>query len=155
MIQRIQSLFLLAAAGLQIFLLFSPVANFALAGNGYAEFWFKGFTVNQEVGETILLPTAALNILGWFIAVLGLLTIFLFKRRVLQIRLCVYAILLNIGQIILIAFYIYQFNINNAPQNTAYSMAIAVPAANVVLTYLAFRAIRKDELLVKAYERLR
>ena len=38
---------------------------------------------------------------------------------------------------------------------TLHKWRIVIPPIDMILTYLAFRRIRRDELLVKAYDRIR
>ena len=37
----------------------------------------------------------------------------------------------------------------------AFDISIIFPVVSIVFTFLAYRGIRKDELLVRSYERLR
>ena len=154
MIQRIQSLFLLAALAFQAFLIATPLAHFILQDGTIIDFYSKGF-MTTEASKSVFLSTIALNILSWIVLALTLITIFLFKKRILQMRFCIYDMLLNVGVIILLAFHIQHFKSDSNPDSFAFAISSAVPVVNVILLFLAFRGIRKDELLVKAYERLR
>lgn len=154
MIQRIQSLFLLAATTLQIVFLFSPLSTFLLKDNETIMLYCNGFRDNVTNAGTIL-SNIPLLILGISILALTFFDIFLYKKRTLQIRICIYTILLNVGLIAFIVLVISGFLKNNPISAHSYSIAIAIPLVNIILLFLAFRGIRKDELLVKAYERLR
>lgn len=152
MIQRIQTLFLLAAFALQIIFLTSPLSTFLLASNGEVTLFANAFRSSN--GE-ILISTLAFLLLSISVLVLTLVDIFLFKKRILQIRVCIYNILLNVGLIGMMIYLITNFIKNNSVSIHSYSLATPIPLASIILLYLAFRGIRKDEVLVKAYERLR
>jgi hypothetical protein len=153
MIQRIQTLFLLAAVALQILILSLPLAHFILPEINVKLFSI-GFKEATEEAD-LLLATSPLYILCWAILVLKIITIFLYKKRILQIRFCIYTILLNVGLIGMLILSISNFLKNNPVDAHNYTAGLVIPLANIILLYLAFRGIRKDELLIKAYERLR
>jgi hypothetical protein len=154
MIQRIQSLFLLAATALQIVFLLSPLSTFLMEGNATIMLYCNGFRDNGTDGGTIL-SNIPLLILGISILALIFFDIFLYKKRILQIRICIYTILLNAGLIAFLVLVISGFLKHNQVSAHSYSIAIAIPLVNIILLFLAFRGIRKDEVLIKAYERLR
>jgi len=89
---------------------------------------------------------------GILICVLNLLIIFLYKRRLLQIRLCIYNILFLLGMTGVIFFTL--FNVESDPLVSP-RLPIVFPIVAVILHYLAFRSIRRDELMVQALSRLR
>ena len=151
MIQRIQSIFLLAAAILQFIFLSFPISNFALTDFNVSLF-AKGF--KQTSGE-LLLATTPLYLLCLGILFLTIIAIFLYKKRIIQIRFCIYNMLLNLGLIGMLILNISNFMKNNTVEAYSYTPILAMPVVNIILLYLAFRGIRKDEVLVKAYDRLR
>jgi hypothetical protein len=150
MIQRVQTIFLLAAAILQLLFINLPLARFVLPELNI-EFKAKGFISEGEVQ----VATTALLILCWSVAVLSAITIFLHKNRILQIRFCIYNMLLNIGLIGMLALYLNNFVKANSPEAQSFLPVLAIPVVSIILLFLAFRGIRKDELLIKAYDRLR
>jgi hypothetical protein len=71
--------------------------------------------------------------------------IFLFRKRVLQMRFCIYDI------IILIAFQIWiGYLFFRRVPGTTFSITSVFPIIASILVYLAFRYIEKDELLVRS-----
>ena len=95
MLQRIQTVYLLLIVVLTITTLFLPLAVLQ-AGNDLFSFDASG--VSTLMGEPELIyPTWGLFALTAIIAIVALVTIFLFKRRILQIRLCVFNALLMLG----------------------------------------------------------
>lgn len=153
MIQRIQSLFILASAILQAVFLKASLAQYSIS-NKIVAFYAMGFYGQPEKAEKIL-STFTLGLLSWVILLITGVSLFLYKKRMLQIRFCIYSLLLNIGEIGLIFFYMNSFKGSFQPESHSYTLALVIPVANAILLYLAFRGIRKDELLVKAYHRLR
>ena len=81
--------------------------------------------------------------------ILSSVTIFLYKDRKLQIKLCLLGLLLSVGIIIL-----YILQMNKLTKSTLALFSI-LPFAVVVGYFMAFRNIRKDEKLVKSLDKLR
>jgi hypothetical protein len=153
MIQRIQTIFLIAASILQVLFISLPLSHFALTDFNVALF-AVGFKETSAAGN-ILLATTPIYLLCWAILFLSVTSIFLYKKRILQMRFSIYTILLNMGLIGLLFFNISNFLNNNVVEAHSYTPTLALPIVNIILLFLAFRGIRKDELLIKAYDRLR
>lgn len=154
MIQRIQTLFLLIATILQVIFLLSPLSTFLMEGNQTILLYCSGFKTGDIESQMVLRNTSML-ILCISILVLTFINIFLYKKRILQIRICVYTILLNIGMIGFLFLTISNFMKNNTVSQHTYSVFLVMPIVSIILLFLAFRGIRKDEILIKAYDRLR
>ena len=103
MIQRIQTLYLLLAAGLVACAAFLPLASFASGGE---EFRLYAFGLRTADGETVQ-STLYMGILLALALVLPLTTIFLFKRRMLQFRLGVVEMILLLGAQIVMGIYYF------------------------------------------------
>ena len=140
MIQRIQSVYLLLVAILLVVALCLPVGQFigsvTLADGNFQSTW--------GLFGILLLS-----------AIIALCTIFLFRNRMLQVRMTVFGSLLLIGYYI--AFFAFMFILKNDLNAMAFQLgwALCLPAVCIILNYLAFRAIYRDELMVKAADRLR
>ena len=131
MIQRIQSAFLLAATSLLATLFFSDMAE----------------NLQETVKFTDIVPLLIFDIITTFVA---FTTIFLYRHRMLQIRLSIF------NAIILLAFQgwiIYLFVIR--PEGTLFTINSVFPIIAAILTWLAIRYIGRDEALVKSVNRLR
>lgn len=91
MIQRIQTLYLLIIAALMAVTLFSGLAWFAgdAASSGFTPFGLK------TAGGEVVQSTVYMGVLLALACALPLVTIFLFRRRLLQIRLCVVEMVLR------------------------------------------------------------
>ena len=152
MIQRIQTLYLLLAAALMSLTLFLPLATIMQGGN---ELVVKAFTLSGVEGFEGSLPLY----LGAFLAVttaLLLVIIFLFKKRLLQIRLCVSAIVLLLGSAILIGLYCYRLcDILAGDLIFTLGFASLMPVVAIIPVALAIRCIARDEALVRSLDRIR
>ena len=92
MLQRIQTVYLLIIVALTVATLFLPLA---VLQQGDALFSFDASGLSTMIGEPELLyPAWGLFALTAIIAIIALVTIFLYKKRILQIRLCVFIALL-------------------------------------------------------------
>ena len=129
MIQRIQSLYLLVAAALLAVTIFTPIASFTGGGT--------------ELTLSALLPQV---------------TIFLYKHRQLQIRLCGVELVLLVGDIAFMT--IYYLLAERVVEATAFPASAIrfgaiMPVVAIVFVALAMRAIFRDELLVRSLDRIR
>lgn len=94
----------------------------------------------------------ALFVILLLVAILSFGTIFLFKKRMLQIRITIFSTILLIGYYLTLIAYIFML-----AENTTFSASwsICLPLVGIILNWLAIRGIGADEALVKAYDRLR
>ncbi len=156
MIQRIQTIYLLAAGVLMSFLLLLPLAEIAAHGTGIYTVLCKGwYIIEGQDKPELAMATWPVFILALVLVLLPLVNIFLYKNRKLQLRICVYAIILAFGLIGLIYYYfVVGFRQLDEP---AYALRfpLIVPVIFIILIYLAFRGIRKDEILVRSLDRIR
>ncbi|GAE81956.1 DUF4293 domain-containing protein [Bacteroides reticulotermitis] len=147
MIQRIQTLYLLIVTGLLIATACLPVAYFTDAVGAYP-FSVLGVDVNGAHYST-----SGLFFILLLSTTVSLATIFLFKNRPLQVRMSVFNSLLLVG--FYIAFVTFYFSLRSEVVSFRVDWALSFPLIAIILNYLAIRAISKDELMVKAADRLR
>ena len=102
MIQRIQTLFLLGAVVSLAMMIFLPLAEILSDDGVYYTARSSGLI---EQGREVVFPTMPVVILLVVTALMSLGNIFLFKNRKLQIRLCVYGIILSFGLIGLLYYF--------------------------------------------------
>ena len=148
MIQRIQTLYLLLAAGLVACAAFLPLASFASGGE---EFRLYAFGLRTADGETVQSTL-------YMALVLPLTTIFLFKRRMLQFRLGVVEMILLLGaQIVMGIYYFLSYRLFSSFEFHAQSvkLPLVLPLIAMIFTYLAVRAIFRDELMIRSMDRIR
>lgn len=154
MIQRIQSVYLLVVTVLMAVVLFAPLGWFA--GDG-AEFTLRALGLKNAAGEVVQ-STLHLAILAVAAALLPLVTIFLFRRRMLQLRLCAVEAVLLLGTALMEGIYYFlgwRFFAQTQFHAQALRPAIALPLVCLLFAYLAARAILRDEALVRAADRIR
>ena len=154
MIQRIQSLYLLVAAALMGLALILPVALFTLSsGEVYT---LSAFSLSSAAESQ---STIWMGILMVAAAVLPFITLFLFKRRMLQVRLCAVEIVLLLGCIAFEAIYYYLAGANaleNADvEHRQFGWAAIMPIIALILSAMAARATFKDEVMVRSFDRIR
>ena len=188
MLQRIQSFYLvLALVGVIMYFLF-PIATYTMPNmTGTGETLSELRLIGQEsryVGDSNDLTELAYigNDLvhlrgGWVLSVIAVLTgaialvsIFLYKNRITQMRVVACGAMLNV----IYLFLILLWAINGTGGNGGYARALQdlhftdqqiavnmwtpgtiIPIVTLILLYLAQRAIKKDELKVRAADRLR
>lgn len=93
---------------------------------------------------------------------LTLLSIFLYKRRTLQMRMVSVAFLLNVVYAFLLFFWAVDaysdplmLMFTQTESHVSWGVSAFLPLASLVFLFLAQRAIRRDEALVRAADRLR
>ena len=155
MVQRIQTVYLFIVAALFFSLFFLPFAN-VQSGNDLFVFKISGLHSTTNA-EELTYPTWSLLTINVIIILLTFVSIFIYKRRILQIRICVYNTLLMTGFCILIGFYFIQFNKSPGffDLKINFRLWLSFPIVAILLNYLAIRKIGADETLVRSLERLR
>ncbi len=135
MIQRIQSVWLLLAATCAFLSFKLP---FYSGTNAKAPLY------KLNAGENFLLILTTV-----LVGALSFVIIFLFKKRTLQLRLCVLGIALEA-----LLIFLYYREVTAFTEGT-YSLWAILHSLIVILFFLAARAINKDEKLIKDSDRLR
>jgi len=155
MIQRIQTLYLLAAGGLFFALLFLPLTDIQ-SGDVFYSFSVAGLYTTASPTELVY-PTWSLLTVAAIIILLSFITVFMYGKRVFQIRLCVYNALLMIGFCGLYGFYLWQFRQSPELPDMKISLRFwtCFPLVALILDYLAIRSIGADEVMVRSLDRLR
>ncbi len=152
MIQRIQTLYLLAAVALSIVCLCLQIGTVSA----------DGMTVAREYNLWVM---SADNAVSWSVwplfavltlaSAIGVYAIFMFHNRVLQARFCLFCSLLVVGWYIIYAVLGQVIADSSANQAFSPSLTAALPLVSLVLYILARRAILADERLVRAADRIR
>lgn len=154
MIQRIQTLYLLIVTALVTVTLFTRLAWFGGSGE---EFSLYAFALKGADGEE-LYSAVYLGILLVLAAVLPLVTVFLYRKRMLQIRLCVVEMVLLLGSALMEGIYYYLgCRVVAELSQSAHGMqaTIVLPVVGLLFAWLSVRAIFRDELLVRSTDRIR
>lgn len=154
--QRIQTLYLVVAIALCIFLFSLTLAEVTIDGvmNVFDIFGLIG----REIGGRIF-TTYTVAILNVFSILLSLIVIFLFKRRQLQIKLCQLNMVVQLAMIAVFFFMVdaavSKIQLGGQEAFVEYSGGSVVILAPIVFVYLALRAIKRDEALIRSADRLR
>lgn len=155
MIQRIQTLYLLLVTVLSSITLLSPVAGLQnFQATAVYSLSYHGLMLLSPTGSTMMANTWMLTAIMVLIPVLSLTTIFLFKKRLLQLRLIIFNIVLMAGYYGLLFIYLWQFG-KSLEATMFIEVVSAFPLVNIVLSFLAIRSIAKDEALIKSLNRIR
>jgi hypothetical protein len=158
MLQRIQTLYLAIVAISCILLFFFPLANYYHELQGNYKFYIYGMTSMDPEPAVRFSPLFTIPLIFMTVAsfIFAVSSIFLFKNRPLQIRLCAFNMLTNIV-LVMVIFFFYATKIKTLtmiePEYNYTGMAL--PLVSILFLILANQAIRKDETLVKSSERLR
>lgn len=152
MIQRIQTIYLALALVIFGLATYLPLAEVAEAGNLFT-FSAKGL-VNTGSGEAVYsgLPLLSLAVL---VLAVNLFVIFNFKKRVRQMRMTLFNILLMLGFLV-VSFVFLRMSVKDMAEAViAYKIFMVFPAISAIFNYLAIRAIGKDEALIRSIDRIR
>jgi hypothetical protein len=129
---------------------FFPIAGIDSGGVLYTVDLTGFFSV--ALGETTLVDRQySLMMYGMLVCALNFITIFMYRRRVLQMRLCIYNIILIFGLLGVMLYIIWI----SPKEAVHFNLPVVFPLVSAILHYLAFRGIRKDDVMVQALNRLR
>ncbi|HPF51603.1 MAG TPA: DUF4293 domain-containing protein [Draconibacterium sp.] len=147
MLQRIQTIYILIAELLVASLFKFKLADISVDGN-LMELVAKGIFN----GEEMIFDGLPLLIFIGIIMLLHVVIIFMYKKRILQIRLLVFTIILLLGLFGLFFYFTYS-GFHGA--KVAFKIPVAFPVVAIILDWLAIRSIGKDEALVRSLDRIR
>lgn len=155
MIQRIQSLFLLFIVILLAILVTNPFVTFNIEPQ-MVKYILGASGLHRIDTSSVERVQSLWFLMGFIIVVLAInfLNIFIYHKRVLQIRLCIFSIIMLLGLQGVMYYVAYAFgqNLNSKPQ---YSIVFIFPLISAILNFLALRAIARDEALIRSLDRLR
>ncbi|MBP3253236.1 MAG: DUF4293 domain-containing protein [Bacteroidales bacterium] len=171
MIQRVQTLWLALAVVLAVASFFFPVAVFEIPFKDM-QYPARYYFLPQKTAEYQIPPATAAIITSAVTALILLVTVFLYKKRPLQMKVLAFGLLGCIVQAAIIFFYqadaglsqivtslckgtpgIIDSTIKNA--NTVYNLTAYFPFMQMLCCIFALNGIKKDEQLVRSSDRLR
>ena len=155
MIQRIQTIYLLLTTILPLLFLKLKLLGFTNEDGGGYYLGFKGlYTSGTDQTLNLTKQFWPVSLLILLIPALSLITILLFRNRKLQMKLSLAIMILSTGLVAIEVFYSYsimrEFHVELVP-----GILMTVPLLILIFSILAWRGIRKDENLVRSYDRLR
>lgn len=153
MLQRVQTLFFLLACGSLVIMFFMPLALVKPYPESQSQVTM--FCMETQPGEC-----AAVNNYGFPFAIaasalLFLYTLLQFKNRKRQVILSRFNFLLLAVAMVLLSVYISNAQAFAGGQELSLQSAFFLPVVAVAFNWLAARAIKKDEELVRAADRIR
>lgn len=160
MIQRVQTLYLFLVVILSAVMFFTPIGGFYNKTTlEVYDLTFMGVFLQDNM-QTVennpsVMPVWGLSILTAVIPVIALISIFLYRKRVLQARFNVFNILLMVGYYALLFFYIWIGKQKLHADESFLCIPSSFPLISIILSALAIRGILKDEALVRSLDRLR
>lgn len=156
MIQRVQTLYMFAGVVFAVVLLFMPIAGFTL-GNGetfrYSLTSYPSFVSDSLDGGVLLTPLVTTLL----VAVVLLITIFLYRNRRLQRKLLLVSVVINLATLGGLFYASDQINQLSrvVSEKASYTYGVYVPLVILVFIVLANNGIRKDEKLIRSADRIR
>lgn len=153
MLQRIQSVYILLSSILGVVCLCKPIGRLLHEGERIYDV-YNLWATNSMDGAHQLTPWVALFVLLLLATCLTLCSIVLFTRRALQMRVLTFCMILLVGYYLTVAAFVYLHAHAQGMSFTPSAFA-ALPFVCIVLDYLAFRGVLKDETLVRSLDRLR
>jgi hypothetical protein len=155
MIQRKQSLYLLLTTALSVLFLATPIIRFADNSGVSYILGFKGLqNITGTENIDLIGKYLPLTLLLVITPVTSASVIFLYRNRKVQMKVTGLLIILILTMIALLAYYSlnisHTYNISIEP-----GLKMILPVLSLIFTFLAFRGIKKDEELVRSYDRLR
>lgn len=155
MIQRIQTVYLFLVFLLALLFLFFPKGTLDMDGMVYI---IKSWGIALEEGVekpdySHFLGIVSL-VMPFIIMILSTYTTFIYKNRLLQIKLGKINIFLHVILVVSTFFYLDVIKKSFSGEFT-YGVAVVFPLLAMIFLLLANRAIRKDEELIRSADRLR
>lgn len=148
MIQRIQSIYLFFASALMAVINYLPLAEFNI--NNQEKTLFTTFGIGNGIITTY--PIAVIAILS---AILSFIAIFMYKNRIRQIKIASISLFMSLMFYAVFIMYWWFSKDALASQETSISYGLVTPAIAVILNFLAVKAIKADEKLVRSADRIR
>ena len=153
MLQRLQTIYIIIVLGLLFGFLYMPIAEFSYANTQVYvlkldnSFLLKNIPI---VNTTFMIS----QVMVWMLITINVVAIFLYKNRKTQMNLCILTAVLLVLLNLMGLFLINKIKLEES-YLVYYKIASIFPLIGAILSYLAFRGIKKDDQLVKSYDRLR
>lgn len=156
MIQRVQSVYLLLVTVVMSFLIVRPYAEIIDSDNQTLIFKSHAIVIEANSGDPqTYKDTVAVISLVLLTSLISFVCIFLYNRRLIQIRICIIntILLIVLSSVMFLYYKITRDNLN--PIDHSFRVSAIFPLIGVVLTIMAYKAIRHDDMLVNSFDRLR
>ena len=154
MIQRIQTIWLSLCIILSLLLLKGNLLNFTGADGMTLALGFKGLVSVSGKGVEVLNHSLLIPAVLILIPAASFTGIILFRKSPLQ-RLSVWTVIAASAILYLCGLYYWKVADDSFKCNVVPGIKMIIPAINIILAFLALAGIRKDEKIVRSYDRLR
>jgi glucan phosphoethanolaminetransferase (alkaline phosphatase superfamily) len=155
MIQRIQSIYLLLISILSLVYLNVSYLRFHYNISDDLVLNLKGiWLAGVQTKPDLILSQIPLAFVIILIAILAIITVFLYKNRRIQMKMTMALIILGFISIVILIYYAFSI-IAKYKASIMPSILMIIPVLVLIFSILAYRAIRRDEDLVRSYDRLR
>jgi lipoprotein len=152
MIQRIQTIYICIAVVLGILSLILPIAYLVNTGMGLGYTLFN-FWLKDNANGTFSFTVIPLFILQVITIPIGLYCIFKYNNRPFQARLCLLNIVLLVLWYAFLGYFVWAMKPNDEQFQPL--LAVSFPLIEIILYFMARKAIWKDEKLVRSANRIR
>jgi peptidoglycan/LPS O-acetylase OafA/YrhL len=155
MVQRIQSIYLFLTTFLPLLFLKGRFLSFI--DNAGSTIYITFNRIYRATDDEIFSFTEKVwpqSVIIILISLLSLVAIVLFRNRRLQMRITLSVIALS-ACLIVSSFFYSMYIINSYGASIVPGIKMIIPFLILILAILAYRGIRKDERLVRSYDRLR
>lgn len=155
MIQRIQSLYLFLTTTLPLLFLKGPILSFINRSGSDLKVTMQGiFQTSGDTTPELIARPLLLQGVVILIPLVSAIALLAFKKRKLQLKITLILILLALLLAGTLGY--YYISISFRDQGTIIAgFRMILPLLILVFSVLAYRSIRKDEELVRSYDRLR
>ncbi len=161
MIQRIQTVYLaLTIIAAICALMFCSVYYWVDGTMVGAVSSFRFCSHDASLSDKVSSPWP-LGILLLLVILLNFVAIFLFRKRMRQLRITLFSTILLVGYVLALAFCTWFYKeqlsllLNYADVSMTFGISTFLPVVGIILNSMAIRGIRKDEALVRSLDRLR
>jgi len=148
MIQRVQTIYLIGSIVLFVLMLCFPLGYFTL-GTNISSFDFRGVQIGPDFHHAL-----AISVILFIAVICEILAVFLYRNRSLQMRLVTFNSLLQIAFYLALVSYIFLYK-GEFKVSYCINWTVFLPLVTIILNILAYKAIRKDESLVRSLNHLR
>jgi hypothetical protein len=155
MIQRIQSLYLLFIVVFMASMYTIPSAVFDDGSFNISNLVLRGIVKQSAEGPVLIQTNNLFMILTAISFIISLTAIFLYKNRPLQIKTC-WVLIISLSILFLYTVVtILMIKSSGRYAIVNFGKGAALPLISVLPAFMAIRAIKKDDDLVKSIDRLR
>jgi hypothetical protein len=155
MIQRIQSIYLSVIVLISLMFFKGNMLTFSAKTGEVIGITFNGiFSTKEGQNPELLEKLLPLSVIIILIIIIALVTIFLFKNRKVQLRFS-WSLIIVASVFVIALIHVSFKTLSGFDASIIPGFKMILPLLILILSILAYRGIKKDDQLVKSYDRLR